>query len=83
MRESHYRLYMYLRQVQVDLITIKVCVEAGAVGVVHPDGALTSQHTRPAGRHRQRHRQPDRGRFKQRGGGGQQRKPIVAKGPSV
>jgi hypothetical protein len=38
----------YLWQVQVDLITIKVCVEAGAVGVVHPDGALTLQHTSPA-----------------------------------
>jgi hypothetical protein len=43
---------LYLWQMQVDLITIEVCVETGAIGVVHPDGALTLQHTRPAGQQR-------------------------------
>lgn len=45
----------HLWQVQVDFITIKVSVEAGAVGVVHPDGPLTLQHTSPAGQSMAQH----------------------------
>jgi hypothetical protein len=43
------RLIPYLWQVQVDLVSIEVCVECGAVGVMHADGALPSQHASPAG----------------------------------
>ena len=32
-----------LGQVQVDLVSVKVGVEGGTVGVVHPDGPLTLQ----------------------------------------
>lgn len=41
----------YLGQVQVDLVTVKVSVEAGAVGVVHPDGAFTLEHPGPVKTH--------------------------------
>ena len=38
---------LILWQVQVDLVSVKVCIEGVAVGVVHPDGALPLQKQNP------------------------------------